>query len=55
MDERLERFIATAQQIAGEVKETFGGLNEAQLNWKPSAEKMERRAMPRSLDRFKQA
>lgn len=39
MDERLERFITTAEQIAGEVKETFGGLNAKQLNWKPSAEK----------------
>ena len=39
MDERIERFIATAEQIAGEVKETFGRLSEAQLNWKPSAEK----------------
>jgi len=35
----LPSLIAATSSIAGEAKDTFGGLTPAQLNWKPSAER----------------
>jgi Asp-tRNA(Asn)/Glu-tRNA(Gln) amidotransferase C subunit len=37
MSKEIDRYIANIKIISDEVRETFGGLSAAQLNWKPNA------------------
>lgn len=37
MSKEVNRYIANIKIISDEVRETFGGLSAAQLNWKPNA------------------